>query len=655
MEFAVSQTAVLAPSRWRSVDFHAAWIWLLTAALLLYLGLSGGGYDLVVRSDAAVIVWWVVLLGSLAGVLPGLRPTRLGWLALALLAGFVAWTGLAATWSLSGERSLEELSRVAGYLGVLVLALATYGDRRRALRPVVYAVVTAAVVLIGLAVLSRLRPGLFPAADTTSSFLPGTHARLDWPLNYWNALAALVAVTLPLLLAVASAARTLAVQALAAAAMPLTALCGYLTFSRGGAIAVAVALVAFMLLAPSRTPKLATLLLGAAGSAALIAGAAHRHAVEQGLTGASANHEGLQLLVAVVLVCAGVGLGQVAIALAARHATLPALLRVSPRRVRALFAVVLVLAIGAAFAAGASRRVDHAWNQFKQPTAAALHSDNLSRFGTLSGNGRYAYWKTSVNALSGHALGGYGPGTFQLVWLPRAPFFSYVLNAHSLYFETLLETGIIGLILLGAFIALGLAAGAHTVLRSRGEPRVFAAGITAAAAALAVSAASDWVWQVPVLPVAVLLLLAAVLVPPRPSAPSPRRSGLVSRIGLATAAVAALIAVGIPLASTNALRRSQSQAARGNTAAALIDAQNAARVEPGAASPRLQEALLLELQGRVPAAVAQAREAVADESQNWQAWLVLSRLQAENGEPGAALAAYDRARALNPRSPLFLT
>ena len=58
--------------------------------------------------------------------------------------------------------------------------------------------------------------------------------RLSYPLNYWNALAALIAVGLPLMLQVATGARSIAVRALAAAAMPAMVLAAFFTLSRGG-------------------------------------------------------------------------------------------------------------------------------------------------------------------------------------------------------------------------------------------------------------------------------------------------------------------------------------------------------------------------------------------------------------------------------------
>jgi cytochrome c-type biogenesis protein CcmH/NrfG len=182
--------------------------------------------------------------------------------------------------------------------------------------------------------------------------------------------------------------------------------------------------------------------------------------------------------------------------------------------------------------------------------------------------------------------------------------------------------------------------------------------------AFVVSAAADWVWQLPVLPAAFLLLAAAVLAPARPrksvradeperTAVDPGRRRLVLRAGFVATALVCLIAIGIPLAAASAVSKSQAAARVGNTSSALADARSAVRLEPGAAAPQLQLALVLELQHDFPAALAAARQATRDESQNWSDWLVLSRIEAESGHVKASVAAYGRARSLNPRSPLF--
>jgi hypothetical protein len=702
LEAALSRTAASRLPWSTRLDARAVWIWVLCGGLVLYLGLKGGGYDLVVRSDAGVVIWWIVLVGAAFGVLPATRLPRAGWAAIALFAAFLIWSAVAATSSLSSDDSLQEVSRLAAYLGVLLVALITYGDRRRAAAHVIGAVAVACAVIIALALLSRLRPGTFAGAATTSTLLPGTSGRLGWPLNYWNALAAMVAMEVPLLLTIAGSARRLAIQAAAAAAIPMTVLCGYLTFSRGGAIAGAVGLVAFIALAPARIPRLATVLAGAAGGAALIAGAVHRHAIEQGLAGPVARHQGATLIMAVILVCAGVGLVQIGIGLAARHGTLPRLLRISPARARVLLAVVVVAVVAVGVAVHVPSRLDHAWQQFKRPEAANLHQNALGRFGALSGNGRYTYWKVDLHAMSGHWGTGFGPGTFQLVWLPRAPFGSYVINAHSLYVETLSDVGIVGLVLLAGFFVVVVGRAVERVVRGGFESRALAAGVAAVMLAFLTSAAFDWVWQVPVLPVAFLLLAAAVLVPAPPmrvagrtaaardpdgpaaagdaggTAAARDRGGTAAagdaadsgggsparpwaagahrwaaRGALILAAVAALIAIGVPLATTTALRQSQAAAAGHDNTTALADARTALRIEPGAASAALQAALVLEQEGRVTSALADARAATADEPANWQTWLIRSRLEAEAGHPRVALASFRRAKSLNPQSPIF--
>jgi predicted Zn-dependent protease len=113
------------------------------------------------------------------------------------------------------------------------------------------------------------------------------------------------------------------------------------------------------------------------------------------------------------------------------------------------------------------------------------------------------------------------------------------------------------------------------------------------------------------------------------------------------------LAIGIPLATTSAVRQSQAAAASGDLAAALNDSRSAVRIEPGAASAQIQTALVLELRGDIGGALAAAHHATSDEPTNWSTWLIASRLEAEAGHPTAALASYRRARSLNPRSPIF--
>ncbi len=281
----------------------------VAALLIVYLGLSNGGYGIVERSEVGIAVWWTVLIGTVVGALPLAGASRTGRALLILLAAFAAWTALSLTWTESDERTAIELARVVAYLGVFALALGVQGEERW--RPLLHGITGGLAVLCGLAVLSRLEPTWFPDR-VTGDYLPGIEIerRLAYPLNYSSGLGALAALTLPLLLAATASARTLVAQALAAAALPVVVLTLWLTTSSLSLPAALVALVVFFVLTPDRLPKLATLALAGIGSAILIAAVEQRDALDRGLPTPQALTEGDELKLLLLVVCLGVALAQ---------------------------------------------------------------------------------------------------------------------------------------------------------------------------------------------------------------------------------------------------------------------------------------------------------------------------------------------------------
>jgi Flp pilus assembly protein TadD len=63
--------------------------------------------------------------------------------------------------------------------------------------------------------------------------------------------------------------------------------------------------------------------------------------------------------------------------------------------------------------------------------------------------------------------------------------------------------------------------------------------------------------------------------------------------------------------------------------------------------------LVLERVGQLAQAERATAQAIRNERDNWELWLILGRVRAERGRLVAALAAVREARRLNPRSPLF--
>jgi hypothetical protein len=653
MELTATRSAAASRRLATRVDAPALGAWTLGFALVAYLALQGGGYDTVVRGEAGVAIWWVVLLAAAAGLLPGrIRPA--GLVAIGLLGAFAVWTGLAIGWSESAERSSVELGRVAAYLGVLVLAISLQG--RTVARHTINGVACAIGLVTLLAVLSRLHPQAFPANDHFEFLGAGSARKLSYPLNYWNALAAFAALGVPLLLAIAIGARTLAGQALAAAALPVGVLCVYLTVSRGGALALAVGAVAFLVLVSRRLDALGTLLASGAGAAILVRAAAQRDALTAGVPTPEALRQGDQLLVLLLVVCAGVALLQVALGLAARHVERPRWLMPSRRTTAALAAGVVAVALLGGVAAGAPGELQQRWSDFKAPpgdVVPAGESTVFERLQATNGNGRFEFWKAAVHEAGSRPLIGTGPGTFELWWARHATTPGYIRDAHTLYFETLGETGIVGIALLGGLLLWLLAVSVRRSLRAGPELRLWLAAAAGGLLSFMTSAALEWVWEMAAIAVAVMALAAVVVAGREAPELEPRAGGLPARLALGLVAAVALVAVLVPLAGARAIRDSQAAASEGRLAAALEDSRTAERLQPYAATPHLQRALVLEAAGALAPAAAAARAATAEEPTNWRPWLVLARIDARRGEAAIAVEELRRARSLNPYSALF--
>lgn len=631
--------------------------WGFTVLLTVYLGLSGGGYDIVVRSEIGLVVWWFVFLGALLGVLPHARIPRIGWVVASLLAGFLVWTWIGLSWSTSHQLTLDEVCRVSTYLGVLVIGLCVI--TLDTARPVVNGLGCGIAAVSGVAIMSKLVPGLFPA-DTARSFY--ATARLSYPFDYADGVGEYAALGLPLVLFMATSGRTLVGRALATAALQPVLLCLAMTVSRGGILAAAAGAIAFLALVPNRIPRLPTFVIAGAGTAVLMVALLHRAALRDSIAAAPAQqrHSMLAILIAVVVASA---VAQALLLAAMGRLTRPGWLTVSRRGARVTTAVIVtgiaaVIVVG--FAAGTA---SHLWHDFKlwQP---AQHSNQYGRLLSLAGSHRYQYWQVAWKAFESSPLHGIGSGTFRFYWAQHTTHAEYIQNAHSLWFETLAETGIVGWLLLAGFFALAVIGGAVRAVRKLGEQRVLVATATAGVIAFCAAASFDWVWQIGVVPM-VAMLLAAVSLLPDPGDMRPPDAGyrklqftplrrLRSSVAVGLVSALAIILIAVPLASTVALRSSQAAAARGHWTKALADASNAAAIEPGAASPYLQRALILEQANDIAGASDAIKFAIRREPTNYSLWLVASRIATELGHPQAALADYRRAKALYPTSLVFI-
>ena len=207
-----------------------------------------------------------------------------------------------------------------------------------------------------------------------------------------------------------------------------------------------------------------------------------------------------------------------------------------------------VVGLIGALAAGAPGKIADGWDEFKGPGRARTTPRSAST--SASGNGRYQYWSSTVDAAEAEPLTGIGPGTFEFWWAREGTRTGFVRDAHSLYFESLGELGIPGLLLIVALMLVRARLRARSsAWRASAERRALLAAATAGCAAFAVAAGIDWVWELPVLPVS-FLLLAAAIAATRATAPRPATAASALRARPRRRSRSrALIAVAIPLAS----------------------------------------------------------------------------------------------------------
>jgi O-Antigen ligase len=638
---------------------------LIPAAAIVYISLKNGGYDEIPRDQTGVIVWWLVLVGAVVAVVAGSRPA-IRWrsapgILVILLAAFCVWTAIALSWTQSGERTMIEVARVATYLGFLVIgfALVRFGYGRELL----YGAVAGIGVVVLLALLSRLEPTWFPK-QTAPEFISGVQIerRLAYPLNYSTGLAAMAAMGLPLFLCLMASGRTIVGRSLGAAILPVAALVLWWTGS-GLAIPLgAIGVLVYLFLTDDRLAAVASLALAAIGGLVLIVASHSRAALETGRPTPEAMSQGDQLLVIAIVVCLAIVGLNVALGFGLRRLPRTRGL-IPPHRARQLVLAGVVALVAVVAIAGATGALSDRWQSFKSATGLNPNQGGEgAQLTDISARGRYQFWQGAVDAWRSEPVLGIGPGTFEFWWAqhgnPDAAIF--VVNAHSLYLETLAELGPIGFMLILGFVVVALILGALRAWRATLGDRPDVAAAAAACFVFAAAAAVDWVWQLAALPIAFMFLTAAAVgaeserAPVHAEATAPERAPSAWRrfgpAGIAAAiAVVALVVILIPLSSSSAVARSQQQVADGSLADALDTARDAVAVEPFAATPRIQEATTLEVMGQVDDAVAVAREAVTKEPVNWRLWLVLSRLEAEAGNPRAAVADYRQAQSLFPR------
>jgi hypothetical protein len=637
------------PARAQSPMKHA----LVVAVAVTYVivSLAEGGYAPEALAAGTLVIWWAVIVGLAVGAWPRAAVPRPALTAGLCIVGLALLTALSLAWSNDDGRTFVEVTRVAGYAGLfaLVILASPGGSARSWLVGLAIGLTAVAALALG----SRLEPAL-PGSDyRLGEFIPGAEERLSYPIGYWNGLGACMALGSVLLVWLGAQATTRPGRALATAALPAVLLTLYLASSRGGFVATAVGVAVLVALGPGRLRLLGGAALALAGGLALVGLADLRSPLIDSPGTPVADLAGDEILLATLVVCGLVGLARyVADRPLGRLAVPWAATRI------ALVVFAFLALAGVATADPVSR-----FEEFKQvPTGQDVEAHLTSG----SGSGRYQFWSAAVDAFAHDPITGIGAGGYEAWWTEHASFERVLRDAHSLFFETLAELGVGGLVLIVAFLALGAVHGWRR--RGGGSPDGTVEAALALLAAGIFSAAYEWTWEIPAafgpVVVAVALLTGPAVVrrranPAGASAGDGADPGTVAHRsfgwGVATLLTgwAAVWIAGVLFLTEIKLDDSRDAADRGDLDSAAQDASDASTLQPWAPAPWLQLALVEERAGNLPAARERIEEAIERAPDDWSLWITASRIERRAGDREAAEAAYLRAQSLNPRSGIF--
>jgi len=560
---------------------------------------SGVGGTLPV-GGAALLLLVGALLAVAFGRLPAPRLGRAGTAVVWSLVLLVTWTGVTVWWSIVGDLSWDAFNKSAAYAVFLGLGLVLGAAGRAQAARLTGAMLS---IVMGTTLVWALVTKAVPALAKDERV-----ARLNEPVDHWNALALLadIAIVLGLWLGTEREHRR-AVRVGGALLVYVATLALMLTLSRAGVVVGVVVLALWLLLSTERVQS-GLLLIASAGPALAIAGWAFtRPGLSEDLASLSDREADGAVFGVLAVVGAAIVAALVMVGLR-RSLTDAARRRLS--RALAIAAVVLVLAAGAAASVAAADAVSSG-------DCSEVVNDP-SRLGSLDVGNRLCWWGEAWDVFVQHAPEGAGAGTFEIARKRFRSNADTVLQPHSVPLQQLADGGVVAF---GLFVLLILAGGAVCVcaLRRLGGPeRAAAAALVAAPTAYIGHALVDYNWDFLAVTAPTMVALGVLAVAGREPVSGRRRPIL--GIGIVLVAAVVLVSFSFPRLADRAERRSTRALAAGDLDNALDEARWAHRFNPVSADPLFAQARVAERQGvplRAERAYIRAVELQPDNPLTW--------------------------------------
>jgi hypothetical protein len=290
--------------------------------------------------------------------------------------------------------------------------------------------------------------------------------------------------------------------------------------------------------------------------------------------------------------------------------------------------------------------VANKWNNFVNQQTVVTGPLLRSRFASSSNQGRIELWTVAINEFDAHPLDGTGADTFEIGWYENRPDTNAVINAHSLYIETLSDLGVVGLAMVALFV-LGILLG--LVPFGRGRDRALYAALFGAGLGWAVHAGVDWDWQMPAVSLWLFALGGLALARPMWRGTTSTTSARMSAFAAAAALVAVCVFPMLVLVSQLRLNEATTAYAAGNCVRAERLAQGSIDVLGTRAPPWQILALCAVRDNRLQLAEADLRGGLAQDPDDWQLQSALAAATAATGHDARSQVAL--ARRLDPNDP----
>jgi Tfp pilus assembly protein PilF len=435
----------------------------IAGLLCLATFLAGGGLSLATMTTLEMLL--TLLGGALVAAVAVLAPTGTrpyGAWSIGLLLAFTALTSLSVVWSVAPDASWQDTGRMLAYSAALAAAVTVVWIAPGGWRALLGAVVLAAAVVCGYALLTKALPNHLDASDT--------YARLQEPYGYWNAIGLTAAMgAIGCLWLGARRSGHALLSALAYPALGLMLVTVMLAYSRGALAALAVGVLVWMALVPLRLRGVRVLAVAALGAGPVIAWDFSKPALKDEAVGilarTTAGHQFGVLLAAmlVLLLLAGVAIGFFGDRRAGWVGSGSSTRRAAGVAIALLVAFAVAAAIGglAMSKRGLEGTVSHDVSSLTDPNAK-VPANTAGRL-TAIGSVRARYWKEALQIFEAHPAVGAGAAGYETARLRYRTVPIDVRQAHGFLVQTLADLGLVGLALtLALLIAWMAAAGRAT-------------------------------------------------------------------------------------------------------------------------------------------------------------------------------------------------